>query len=98
MPAVTREPFSDDPTARPDVPAGRTLVAPIETGVDGDLTWDALARDDPGVLQIEEDVLQKPKRHRLRTRERLGLDVPFSLRRQLDRRAQCVVGLRRESH
>lgn len=46
-PAVPREPFSDDPTARRDVPPGRTLVAPIETGVDGDLTWDALARDDP---------------------------------------------------
>jgi hypothetical protein len=46
-PAVLHEPFSDDPTARADVPPGRQLVAPIETGVDGDLTWDALARDDP---------------------------------------------------
>jgi hypothetical protein len=46
-PAVTHEPFSDDPTARPEVAAGAQLVAPIETGVDGDVTWDALARDDP---------------------------------------------------
>src|ERR1700675_938337 len=45
-PAVPREPFSDDPTARPEVPHGRSLVAPIDTGVAGDLTWDALARDD----------------------------------------------------
>jgi hypothetical protein len=45
-PAVPREPFSDDPTARPEVPRGRSLVAPIDTGVAGDLTWDALARDD----------------------------------------------------
>jgi hypothetical protein len=46
-PAVTHEPFTDDPTARGVVPPGRTLVAPIDTGVDGDLTWDGLARDDP---------------------------------------------------
>jgi hypothetical protein len=46
-PAVTREPFTDDPTARGDVPEGRTLVAPIETGVAGDLTWDGLAHADP---------------------------------------------------
>jgi hypothetical protein len=45
-PAVTVEPFSDDPTARGEVPAGRTLVAPFETGVAGDRTWDELARDD----------------------------------------------------
>jgi hypothetical protein len=45
-PAVTREPFTDDPPARGDVTAGRTLVAPFETGIAGDLTWDALARDD----------------------------------------------------
>jgi hypothetical protein len=45
-PAVTREPFTDDPTARGEVPVGRTLVAPVETGVAGDLTWDALARGD----------------------------------------------------
>jgi hypothetical protein len=45
-PAVTREPFSDDPTERGAVPDGRTLVSPVETGGAGDLTWDALARDD----------------------------------------------------
>lgn len=45
-PALAREPFSDDPLARGEVAARRTLVAPFETGVDGDLTWDALARND----------------------------------------------------
>lgn len=45
-PAVTREPFSDDPTTRGTVHTGRTLVAPIETGVERNVTWDALARDD----------------------------------------------------
>ncbi len=44
-PAVAREPFTDDPLARGGVADGRTLVAPFETGVAGDLTWDALARD-----------------------------------------------------
>ena len=45
-PAITSEPFSDDPTARGTMPSGRTLVAPIETGIEGDITWDALARED----------------------------------------------------
>jgi len=45
-PAVTREPFTDDPTARGEVAVGRTLVAPFETGFAGDLTWDALTRGD----------------------------------------------------
>ena len=45
-PAVTQEPFADDPTARGDVAEGRTLVAPIETGIAPDLTWAALADDD----------------------------------------------------
>lgn len=45
-PAITSEPFSDDPMARGEVAAGHTLVAPFVTGVDGDLTWDALARGD----------------------------------------------------
>jgi hypothetical protein len=44
-PAVVREPFTDDPLVRGAVADGRTLVAPFETGVAGDLTWDALARD-----------------------------------------------------
>ncbi len=46
-PAISREPFADDPMARGVVPEGRTLLAPFETGVAGDLTWDGLARDDP---------------------------------------------------
>jgi hypothetical protein len=45
-PAVTREPFADDPLARGAVAGGHTLVAPFETGVAGDLTWDGLARND----------------------------------------------------
>jgi hypothetical protein len=44
-PAVAEGPwFADDPAARGDVPAGRTLVSPVSSG---DLTWDELARDDP---------------------------------------------------
>ena len=58
----------------------------------------ALAGDDAGVLEIEQDVLEEAQRHRLRARERLGLDVPFALRRELDGRTKRVVGLRRESH
>jgi hypothetical protein len=43
-PAVAEEPwFADDPAARGEVPAGRTLVSPVSSG---DLTWDELARDD----------------------------------------------------
>jgi hypothetical protein len=44
-PAVTREPFADDPLERGEVAAGSTLVAPYETGVPGDLMWDALVRE-----------------------------------------------------
>lgn len=43
-PAVTEEPFSDDPVARGEVPGGRTLVSPVSSG---DVTWDELAREDP---------------------------------------------------
>ena len=44
-PAVAEGPwFADDPAARGEVPAGRTLVSPVSSG---DLTWDELARDDP---------------------------------------------------
>jgi hypothetical protein len=44
-PAVSDPPwFADDPTARDDVPDGRTLVSPVSTG---DVLWDDLARDDP---------------------------------------------------
>jgi hypothetical protein len=46
-PAVRRDPFSDDPTARGHVGDDSTLVAPVSTGVEGDLTWDALAHGDP---------------------------------------------------
>jgi hypothetical protein len=43
-PAVAEAPwFADDPAARGEVPEGRTLVSPVSSG---DLTWDALARDD----------------------------------------------------
>jgi hypothetical protein len=43
-PAVAEGPwFADDPAARGEVPAGRTLVSPVSSG---DLTWDDLARDD----------------------------------------------------
>jgi len=43
-PAIAEGPwFADDPAARGEVPAGRTLVSPVSSG---DLTWDELARDD----------------------------------------------------
>jgi hypothetical protein len=42
-PAVSEEPFTDDPVARGDVPEGRSLVSPV---TNGDVTWDELARDD----------------------------------------------------
>jgi hypothetical protein len=46
-PAVAHEPFADDPTARGEVPAGRGVVAPFETGVAADVTWHQLASGDP---------------------------------------------------
>ncbi|HEY5011598.1 MAG TPA: hypothetical protein VIK61_02700 [Acidimicrobiia bacterium] len=46
-PAVLHEPFADDPMARGEVPAGRGVVAPFETGVAGDVTWHDLASADP---------------------------------------------------
>src|SRR3954462_1041630 len=43
-PAVAEGPwFADDPAARGEVPAGRTLVSPVSSG---DRTWDEVARDD----------------------------------------------------
>lgn len=46
-PAVASGPwFADDPTARGEVPAGRTLVSPVGTG---DLRWDELASSDAGL-------------------------------------------------
>ena len=35
----------------------------------------ALARDEPGVLEVEQDLLEEPERDRLRARERLRLHV-----------------------
>ncbi len=44
-PAVAQEPwFADDPVARGEVPAGRTLVSPVSSG---DLRWEELSADDP---------------------------------------------------
>lgn len=44
-PAVTEEPWSDDPVAPGEVPEGRELVSPLEGW--GDLTWDDIAREEP---------------------------------------------------
>jgi hypothetical protein len=43
-PAVTVEPFADDPVAPEPREPGRRLVSPVPNG---DLTWDELARDEP---------------------------------------------------
>jgi hypothetical protein len=46
-PPVAEPPwFADDPVARGDGPAGRTVVSPVATG---DLTWDDLCSDDPSL-------------------------------------------------
>jgi hypothetical protein len=50
-PAVDHEPFADDPMLRGKVPAGRALVAPFETGIAGDVTWNDLANDDPDLAR-----------------------------------------------
>jgi hypothetical protein len=42
-PAVTDEPYADDPAARGEVPDGRALVSPVSSG---DVLWDDVARDD----------------------------------------------------
>jgi hypothetical protein len=44
-PAVTEEPWTDDPVAPDEVPEGRELVSPLEDW--GDLTWDDIAREEP---------------------------------------------------
>ena len=46
-PAVTEEPWTDDPVAPGEVPEGRELVSPLEDW--GDLTWDDIAREEPDV-------------------------------------------------
>jgi hypothetical protein len=48
-PAVADGPwFADDPAARGEAPAGRTVVSPVGTG---DLRWDDLASTDPGLAE-----------------------------------------------
>lgn len=48
-PAVTDEPwFADDPVARGEVPAGRSVVSPVGTG---DLSWEDLASADPDLAE-----------------------------------------------
>jgi hypothetical protein len=48
-PAVTDDPWlADDPAARGDVPAGRSVVSPVGTG---DLRWDDL-RERPRALGL----------------------------------------------
>jgi hypothetical protein len=48
-PAVASGPwFADDPAARGEVPAGRTVVSPVGTG---DLRWDDLASTDPKLAE-----------------------------------------------
>lgn len=48
-PAVASGPwFADDPVARGDAPAGRSVVSPAGTG---DLRWDDLASNDPGLAE-----------------------------------------------
>ncbi len=45
-PAVTEEPFADDPVAPGDTAPCKQLVSPV---TNADLTWDELARDDPAL-------------------------------------------------
>jgi hypothetical protein len=48
-PAVADGPwFADDPAARGEAPAGRTVVSPVGTG---DVRWDDLASTDPGLAE-----------------------------------------------
>ncbi len=46
-PAVTYPPFADDPVFPGEVPEGRDLVSPVHNR--GDLTWDDIAREEPGL-------------------------------------------------
>jgi hypothetical protein len=46
-PAVTEEPYADDPTDPGEVPEGRKLVSPVHNR--GDLTWDEIASEDPEI-------------------------------------------------
>ena len=48
-PPVTDRPwFADDPVARGESPTGAPIVSPVTTG---DVTWDELCRDDPGLAE-----------------------------------------------
>lgn len=63
-PAVADRPwFADDPAARGEVPAGRTVVSPVSTG---DLRWADLASTDPDLAEWCAD-------HWLGAYRRLGL-------------------------
>ena len=44
-PAVTEDPWTDDPVAPGEVPEGRDLVSPVHNR--GDLTWDEIASQEP---------------------------------------------------
>jgi hypothetical protein len=44
-PAVTDDPWTDDPVEPGEVPEGRNLVSPVHNR--GDLTWDEIASQDP---------------------------------------------------
>ena len=44
-PAVTEDPWTDDPVEPGEVPEGRDLVSPVHNR--GDLTWDEITRQEP---------------------------------------------------
>ena len=46
-PAVTEDPFTDDPVEPGEVPDGRLLVSPVSHH--GDLTWDEVAKERPDI-------------------------------------------------
>jgi hypothetical protein len=48
-PAVTEEPYADDPVDPGEVPEGRKLVSPVHNR--GDLTWDEIAQEEPDLAQ-----------------------------------------------
>ena len=55
-------------------------------------------RDDAGVPQVGEDVLEEVRRDALRLRDAVALDRPVAGRGELDRGADRVVGLRGDPH
>jgi hypothetical protein len=46
---VQQPPFVDDPVARGDVPVGRRLVSPVADSGDGELRWEDVAHEEPGL-------------------------------------------------